>query len=141
MKTNEYIPRYGESIDFPKNALDMIGKTQIIKTENKQTKALAEDVRFSEITFVREDGNVLAIEFLFNNFNDAPFWCPPVPTEIKEPKTCDDYLEFMKQEAVKTVKHKQQFFMLRKTQYKLLVKQTHRQILMGFCIKYFIIYS
>jgi hypothetical protein len=90
---SEYLEKYGQVIDFPKSALDMIGKTHILSgvKRGKEFKGLIEAVRFSDAVIIKDDKTFLAIEFQFNNFTDDLFWSPPFSSEILEPKISEQH--------------------------------------------------
>lgn len=101
MKKSEFLKEYGIIVDYPEKALLMLGKEQILETKEKEEKYLCEDVRFSDATIQKENGvKYLAIEFLFNNFTDEPFWSPPFPTEIVAPEISEEYTKMMTEDVM-----------------------------------------
>lgn len=93
-------------IDYPAKSLDMIGTEQTLVSKTKAEKYFCEDVRFSDAAIVKADGvKYLALEFLFNNFKDKPFWTPPFPTDIKAPKISKEYTKMMTEDAMQLIQN------------------------------------
>ena len=106
MKKSEFLKEYGIVVDYPEKALSMIGKEQILVSETKEEKYLCEDIRFSDATIVKEDGtHYLALEFLFNNFTEDPFWTQPFPTELVAPKISEEYTKMMTEDAMQLIRN------------------------------------
>jgi len=86
MKKSEYLKEYGIVVDYPQDCLELVKQEVYLTKNDMDTKYFCEDVRFSDITILREDGNYLAIELLLNDFLNEPFWSNPFPTEILKPE-------------------------------------------------------